>query len=246
MSEEIAVPKINELALIEASELSLVENNNLNDKQLALILKKTPAQYVKTRPAKGGGTWDYVPGGYMKKILNLMFGWDWDFEIMEDKIMHGEVIVKGKLTCRSNGKEIIKMQYGNKDIAYKAEKVFSEDGTAKMIQKYGKTVQETRPSEIPLSIGNDLKSAATDALKKCAAEIGIAADIYNKDDFKEVKVALDEDVEEKHFEMQELFEFKQNYIPANDYEGVKKVIDDKKLKSYPSTKAYLENIQIPE
>jgi hypothetical protein len=246
MSEEIAIIKPNELALIEASELSLVDNNNLNDKQLALILKRTPAQYVKTRPAKGGGTWDYVPGGYMKKILNLMFGWDWDFEIIEDKIIHGEVIVKGRLTCRSNGKEIVKMQYGNKDIAFKTEKVFNDDGTAKMIQKYGKTMQETRPSEIPLSIGNDLKSAATDCLKKCAAEIGIAADIYNKDDFKEVKVALDDDVEAEHYAMKELFEFKQNYIPANEFDGYKKIIDDKKIKAYPRTKTFLENIIIPE
>jgi actin-like ATPase involved in cell morphogenesis len=89
-----------------------------------------------------------------------MFGWDWDFEIMDEKIMHGEVIVKGKLTCRSNGKEIIKMQYGNKDIMYKK-------------------LQQGETERQPLSIGNDLKSAATDALKKCAAEIGIAADIYN-------------------------------------------------------------------
>jgi hypothetical protein len=227
MSEEVALIKITELALIEASELSLVDNNNLNDKQLALILKKTPAQYVKTRPAKGGGTWDYVPGGYMKKILNLMFGWDWDFEIMEDKIMHGEVIVKGKLTCRSNGKEIIKMQYGNKDIMYKK-------------------LQQGETERQPLSIGNDLKSAATDCLKKCAAEIGIAADIYNKEDFKEVKVALDDDVEDKHTEMKELFEFKQNYIPANDFADVKSVIENKKLKAYPRIKTYLENIVIPE
>lgn len=227
MSGEIAKTQVNELALIEASELSLVDNNNLNDKQLALILKRTPAQYVKTRPAKGGGTWDYVPGGYMKKILNLMFGWDWDFEIMDEKIMHGEVIVKGKLTCRSNGKEIVKMQYGNKDIMYRK-------------------LQQGETERVPLSIGNDLKSAATDALKKCAAEIGIAADIYNKDDFKEVKVALDEDIEAKHFEMQELFEFKQNYIPANDFKDIKSVIDNKKIKSYPGTKTYLDNIQITE
>lgn len=227
MSGEIAKTQVNELALIEASELSLVDDNNLNDKQLALILKRTPAQYVKTRPAKGGGTWDYVPGGYMKKILNLMFGWDWDFEIMDEKIMHGEVIVKGKLTCRSNGKEIVKMQYGNKDIMYRK-------------------LQQGETERVPLSIGNDLKSAATDALKKCAAEIGIAADIYNKDDFKEVKVALDEDVEEKHFEMQELFEFKQNYIPANDFDDVKSVIEKKQIKAYPRIKTYLENIKIPE
>ena len=39
-----------------------------------------------------------------------------------------------------------------------------------------------------MSIGNDLKAAATDALKKCAAELGVAADIYNKQDFQAVKV----------------------------------------------------------
>lgn len=236
----------NELALIDASDLSLVENNNLNANQLALILKKTPAQYVKTRPAKGGGTWDFVPGGYMKKILNLMFGWDWDFEIMDEKIMHGEVIVKGKLTCRSNGKEIVKMQYGNKDIAYKADKVFNENGTPKMILKYGKTVQETTPSETPLSIGNDLKSAATDALKKCAAEIGIAADIYNKEDFREVKVATDSDVQNIFLELKELFEFKRDLIPTIDFKDIANAVesdfDIKKIKAYKRFIDYLEKL----
>ena len=52
-------------------ELSLVDNNSLNEGQLQHLLKKTPAKYVKTRPAKGGGTWNYVSGGYVKKVLNL-------------------------------------------------------------------------------------------------------------------------------------------------------------------------------
>ena len=159
----------NNLALISAEDLSLVDDNSLNANQLAQILKRTPKAYVKKRPAKGGGTWDYVSGGYVKKVLNLMFGWDWDFEVLEDKIMHDEAIVKGRLTCRSNGRTIIKTQYGNKDIMYKR----------------GIDAQGNR---VPLSIGNDLKSAATDCLKKCAAEIGIAADIYNKDEFKEIQV----------------------------------------------------------
>ena len=156
--------KLNELALVNEKELSLVDDNSLNAKQLAIILKKTPKQYVKSRPALGGGRWDYVSGGYVKKCLNLMFGWDWDFEIIDEKIMieAKEVIVKGKLTCRSGGKTIIKMQYGNKSIMFR------------------------KGTEIPLSVGNDMKAAATSCLKKCAAEIGIAADIYNKEDFKEV------------------------------------------------------------
>ena len=109
----------NELALVRPEDLSFVESNSLNKKQLSHILKKTPKQYVKSRPAKGGGNWDYVTGGYVKKCLNLMFGWDWDFEILDEKVMFDEAIVKGRLTCRSNGKTIIKTQFGNKDIMYK-------------------------------------------------------------------------------------------------------------------------------
>lgn len=159
-----------DLALVKESDLSLVENNSLNKKQLQLILQKTPPQYVKKRPAKGGGTWDYVTGGYVKKCLNLMFGWRWSFEIIDEKIMieAKEVVVKGRLTCHTEQGEIVKMQYGNKDIIFR------------------------KNSDIPLSVGNDMKAAATDCLKKCAAEIGIAADIYNKEDFREVKVQQDE------------------------------------------------------
>jgi len=83
--------------------------------------------------------------------------------------MNDEAIVKGRLTCRTNGKTIVKMQFGNKDVIYKKE-----------LDKAG--------NRVPLSIGNDLKAAATDCLKKCAAEIGIAADIYNAEEFREITV----------------------------------------------------------
>lgn len=153
-----------EIIKIEAKELSLVENNSLNASQLALLLKKTPKQYVHTRPAKGGGTWDYVSGGYVRKVLNLMFGWDWDFEVVSEQIVGKQVIVKGKLTCRVNGRQIVKMQFGCKEIICR------------------------KGTDEALNLGNDFKAASTDALKKCAAELGIAADIYNKQDFKEIAV----------------------------------------------------------
>ena len=154
----------NQVAIIEKKDLDLANELSLTEKQLNILLKKTPAKYVHQRPAKGGGTWDYVTVGYVKKVLNLMFGFDWDFEILDEKILEDEAIVKGKLTCRTGGKTIVKMQYGNKDIV------------------------RMRSNGKPISIGNDLKSASSDCLKKCAAEIGIAADIYNKLDFNEVQV----------------------------------------------------------
>ena len=150
------------------AELSLAFDNSLNAKQLQLLLKKTPSQYVRQRPAKGGGVWHYVSGAYVRKVLNLMFGWDWDFEVLSEMIQGNQVIVKGKLTCRVNGKSIVKTQFGCKEI---------------MMRK---------GTNEPLNLGNDFKSATTDALKKCSAEIGIAGDIYGKDEFKEIDVIQDD------------------------------------------------------
>ncbi len=162
-----------EVVKIEAKELSLVQDNSLNANQLALLMKRTPDKFVRTRPAKGGGAWTYVSGGYIRKVLNLMFGWDWDFEVLSEVVQANQVIVKGKLTCRVNGRAIVKTQFGCKEIMYK------------------------RGTQDPLNLGNDYKAAATDALKKCAADIGIASDIYGKDEFREISVNT-ESAEETH------------------------------------------------
>lgn len=156
----------NKSIIITTADISKTKDLILSVEQLNKVIGKTPNNAKKTRPAKGGGTWTYVSGAYMKKQLNMLFGWNWDFEIVSEQILieAGEVIVKGKLICRSGGQTIVKMQFGNKDIMFK------------------------KGTQIPLSIGNDLKAAATDALKKCAAEIGIAQDVYAPQDFKDVEV----------------------------------------------------------
>jgi len=196
----------NKLALVSEADLSLVDSNSLNGKQLKVLLKRTPKQYIKTRPAKGGGNWEYVTGGYVKKCLNLMFGWDWDFEIIDEKILieAKEVIVKGKLTCRSNGKTIVKMQYGNKDIIFR------------------------KGTTIPLSIGNDMKSASTDALKKCASEIGIASDIYNKEDFREINVDTEAYTLER---LKKLFD-ESTSLSVDDSLYIERIIEEKEESSY--------------
>ena len=192
MSNELKV-----IPLVQPEQLSLVENNTLTAKQLQHLLKHTPPQYIHTRPAKGGGVWEYVSGGYVRKVLNLMFGWNWSFEIIDEKILHGEVVVKGKLTCTSNG-----------------------------------------TSRVPLSIGNDLKAAATDALKKCAAEIGIAADIYNKQDFKAVNVDVSENTLQ---DVQELYDLKKDALTADEQAHIERIITANETKSFNKVINQLKN-----
>ena len=183
------------------ADLSLANDNSLNAKQLQLLLKKTPSQYVRQRPAKGGGVWHYVSGAYVRKVLNLMFGWDWDFEVLSEMVQNNQVIVKGKLTCRVNGKSIVKTQFGCKDI---------------MMRK---------GTNEPLNLGNDFKSATTDALKKCSAEIGIAGDIYGKDEFKEIDVIQDTLSAEDTHNSKEKERVEKHIINANTIDSLMQVED---------------------
>lgn len=213
-----------EKLIVSEKDLSLSENGMLNKNQLQHLLKVTPAKYIKERPAKGGGKWKYVSGGYVKKVLNLMFGWDWSFEIMEQQILYGEAIVKGRLSCRVDGREIVKMQFGNKDIMYKK-------------------LQEGETERVPLSIGNDLKAAATDALKKCAAEIGIAADIYNPEEFREVQVESVESSDDQLSRIISLRDQFQQYIETEKLKAINLVIENRVVNSYSKCLRDLESIQ---
>jgi len=153
-------------------DLTMVPDNLSTDQKLR-ILQRTPAKFIKKRPGKGGMEVDYVEGGYVKKTLNYIFGFTgWSFEIL-DHGSYGEdesVWVKGRLTLKvrdnKTGKlvDIIKEQFGSKDVA------------------------RLKDSKEVISYGDDLKAAATDALKKCASEIGIASDVYSPDLFKDVDV----------------------------------------------------------
>jgi hypothetical protein len=142
--------------------------------QLLRLLQVTPKQHRFTRPAKGGGTWDYVTGAYVKQTLNEVFGWLWSFDIISIKEAHGQAVCQGKLTInKPDGTPLVwKTDIGKADIKYKSD------------YKNGVKVV----SDIPLDYGNDEKASATDCLKRCAFQLGIASDIYDsKKEFQELK-----------------------------------------------------------
>lgn len=155
--------------------LTIYEKENIDsvfsNQQLLVLLQKTPNRYIRTRPAKGGGTWDYVSGAYVKKTLNYAFGFLWSSEVKDIEEKHGQISATVRVTIhKPDGTPLIwKEDIGKKDI----------------VMKKGTT--------IPLDYGNDKKSAITDGIKRCAAQFGIASDIYGKEEFREVEI---EDVQE--------------------------------------------------
>lgn len=140
----------------------------ISEKQALKIIQKTPPQYILKRKGKGNQNFDYIPGHYFKRVLNYTFGWNWDFKIVKQEVFGvigkdkwAQVVTTGELTVKDdNGHQITKGDNGKADIKY------------------------MKDSFVPMDIGNDFKSSATDCLKRCASQLGIGSDVYGKVEIK--------------------------------------------------------------
>ncbi|MDD5310085.1 MAG: Rad52/Rad22 family DNA repair protein [Deltaproteobacteria bacterium] len=114
-----------------------------------------PADAVKNRRGNFGKPINYVDGAAIIARLNDCFGGDWSFSIVEHHVLAtGEVLVHGKLTVLD---KISKEAFGR--------------GIPAISRETGEVLSEA----------DAYKAAATDALKKCATMLGVAAYLYSDD-----------------------------------------------------------------
>lgn len=147
----------------------------LNQNQIQKIFNSTPSKYKYSRPARGGGNWSYVRASYIRRTLDAIFGFYWDFDVetglgeaFDVAVKTGSCVVKGTITGRvkygGNWLEISRTDFGRADVKFK------------------------KGTKEPLDFGNDMKAATTDCLKRCAARFGIAADVYDPGEFMEIEI----------------------------------------------------------
>ena len=106
---------------------------------------------IKTRKGRSGNRLSYIEVPEYIRRLNMAFDYNWSFDIQEERIESGFVIVRGKLTAEG----ISKTQYGTSQIT--------------LAKDSGEIV----------SIGDDFKAAGSDALKKCSSLFGIGLHLYS-------------------------------------------------------------------
>lgn len=169
-SKDTKIQKL-ELDINQVSRAKSVFNQN----QIQKIFNSTPNRYKYERPAKGGGNWTYIKSSYVRKVLDGVFGFNWNFDIETTLSEAFEIakltkvcVVKGTLTGKvsvdGEWLEIRKTQFGRSEVKFK------------------------RDSTEPLDFGNDMKAATSDCLKKCASLFGIGADVYEAGEFMEIEV----------------------------------------------------------
>lgn len=146
------------------NELIFAEEKKRQEVMLSMVTGKTPERFIRTRKGRGGKVFEYVPKGYFEKALNMMFGINgWNTEVKQviqrekkTKDKDGnlktvvDVVVQLRLEYFINGQKYYKEQFGSAE-AYEAN-----------------------------PLGDSMKSAASDALKKCCSQLGLAGDVYGQ------------------------------------------------------------------
>lgn len=139
--------------------------------EVARLLGSTPKEHVRTRKGKGGAIYKYVTARYIEQVLNLCFGFLWSFEILsKEMITQGKTmawVVHGRLSIRDRtGEELIRKEdYGVRPVPI--------------------SNQTNKPNDAE-AVAQMLKGAGSDALKRCAVQLGIAHDIYDQESWSGV------------------------------------------------------------
>src|SRR5688572_24216922 len=115
-----------------------------------LLEKPFTPEQIKRRQGTNGDVLDYIEGCAVIQRLNECFEAEWIFEIQEHRVYDDEVVVLGKLTAQG----VAKSQFGKSRIT------------------------RSKKDNSTISLGDDLKAAATDCLKKCATLFGVGLHLY--------------------------------------------------------------------
>lgn len=153
----------------------------LSANQIQKIWNSTPQRYKYSRPAKGGGSWTYIKASYVRKVLDSVFGFNWDII---------------RTTTTTEIQEWIKMGVKQIIVDGYIEARVKDDGTWIPIKKYGTgraDIKFRKDTVEPLDLGNDVKAAESDLLKKCASKFGIGADVYETDEFQAIEITGSDD-----------------------------------------------------
>lgn len=135
-----------------------MEAEKLNPVNLETLTRPFVSSQIQSREGRGGKMNSYLETHSIITRLNEAFSGAWSFEVevMAFPVSDAQILVKGRLTAGGVTKE----QYGANEID----------------RRKGQSGEQGAP----VSIGDDLKAAASDALKKCATLFGVGLELYEK------------------------------------------------------------------
>jgi hypothetical protein len=168
---------------------------------LSILESPTPNEWTVPRPIRGGRTVRTVPGQRFIQRYNEAFGLLWSFEVPSYFERDGQIVVQGRWSLNIPGRKvtrrypdgteetvefegirICKEQFGSSEVdRWGSDEVQTDKRGSRVLDKDGKPVYKHRAGD-PIDLGDDFKSAATDAMKKAGTQLGVFLDIYGPQD----------------------------------------------------------------
>ena len=115
-----------------------------------ILTKPFPEAAIKTRRGSHGKDLHYLEIWRVVDRLNVALEHDWSFRIVEWKVVESEVVVHAEIAAGL----IVKQAFGSSQVTRRKE------------------------SGDVVSLGDDVKAAASDALKKAATLLGVGLELY--------------------------------------------------------------------
>lgn len=134
---------------------------------LAILTAPTPPAVIKRRKGPNGKMLDYVPHGWYRARLNEAFGWDWDWirDEVAIKLEEDTVLFFGHLVIRVRN-----------PLTGDLLTTLTKSGEG------GAAIQRFNSSGAIIDLGNDVKSASSEAFKRACLNLGLGLDLYWKDE----------------------------------------------------------------
>lgn len=189
----------------EITAIEVLKTKYLSKELVEELTAETPRNIIKTRKIRGGGEVGYVQGSDFIRKLNNCFGFLWSYGTTEFFKEGEQIVGKGRLTFHfpipkkktirrfvEDGRQveeettefeilnITKEQYGSSEIKRWTSTEYMKDKKGNnQKDKDGNYLFKHRAGDI-IDLGDDYKSAGTDAMKKAATQFGIFLDVYEK------------------------------------------------------------------
>lgn len=187
---------------VQKSKALELSSRYLGEDLVSLLTAPTPQEIIDERPVRGGGNVKYVAGPHFIRKLNECFGYLWSYEVPNSFELKGQIVSRGKLTVHvpvprktvikkyiEDGKEI-----EEKSIEYDILGIVKEQFGSSEIKKYSSSTTDRKGNVVHntgdvIDLGDDYKGSGTDAMKKCATELGIFLDVYESRERAEEGIA---------------------------------------------------------
>lgn len=126
----------------------------ITEQAKSVIERRLDPARIKTRQGGQGMTFDYIGTEHAIQLLNEAFDYAWDSKVVEHQILSDGTLAVALVEIKvwdDSGSPIIKQQFGSCNI------------------------------NRGVDVGAALKGAASDGLKKCASQLGVALELYLDD-----------------------------------------------------------------